>query len=171
MSPAAGDELHRLAADVVGRLRGRGETLATAESCTGGMIAAALTAVPGASEVIWGGGVVYTEAAKVALAGLEPEVLRRHGTVSDDTTRALAAGIRVRAGSDHGLAVTGWAGPTAAEGGRVGDVYGAVSGGAAERSAAWQLSGDRSAIRLQAACAALALLHHHLGGPQDDDDE
>ena len=162
MSPAASDDLRRLAEQVAARLSANGETLATAESCTGGMIAATLTDIPGASAVFWGGGVVYADEAKIVLAGIEPEVLRRHGPVSAPTTEALARAIRRRAGSTYGLAVTGWAGPAAGEGGKVGEVHGAFSRSGGGRACAWRFLGDRSAIRIQAAVATLALLREHL---------
>lgn len=93
-------------------LRQRGETLAVAESMTGGLIQARLTGVAGASEVFQGGGVVYSASAKRVLAGVDPEFLRAEGTVSEATTRALAEGIAQRLGTTWGLAITGNAGPT-----------------------------------------------------------
>lgn len=96
---------------VLDLLAGKGETLALAESMTGGLIAARLTAIPGASRVLKGGAVVYTAEAKTALAGLDSAFLRDHGTVSEATTRALAEAIRAKLGATWGLAVTGNAGP------------------------------------------------------------
>jgi PncC family amidohydrolase len=163
-------ELPLLARRVVSALRAAGETLATAESCTGGMIAALLTTVPGASNVFWGGCVVYNEEAKIVLTDLDPELLRRHGPVSAPTTEALAAHVRRRARSTYGLAVTGWAGPTADDG-AVGEVHGALSHRDGVLARAWHFDGDRDAIRRQAAAATLSLLREHLeskhGGAHD----
>ncbi len=89
----------------------KGETLALAESMTGGLIAARLTAIPGASRVLQGSAVVYAAQAKERLAGLDAAFLAEHGTVSEATTRALAEAIRARLGATWGLAVTGNAGP------------------------------------------------------------
>lgn len=171
MSSGADERLRSLAPELIARLRDEGATLATAESCSGGLIAGALTGVPGASDVFWGGGVVYTSEAKLILTGLEPDVLELHGMVSARTSEALAAAIRTRSGATYGLAVTGWAGPTADDGGLVGEVHAALShaGGGTARS--WRFDGDRDAIRAQAAAAALAILQEHLDAPQDGDHE
>jgi PncC family amidohydrolase len=165
------DDLDRLAERVAGRLRAAGGTLALAESCTGGLVAAALTAVPGASDFLWGAAVVYSEDAKLVLAGIEAGVLEQHGPVSRTTSEALAAAMRRRAGATYGLAVTGWAGPTAGPGGTVGEAHGCLShaGGAITRT--WRICGDREAVRVGAAAATLALLQQHLDGAQDGDDE
>jgi PncC family amidohydrolase len=171
VSTAAIDDVRRIAEEVAALLLAGGETLATAESCTGGVIVAALTAVPGASNFLWGGGVVYSEDAKIGLAGVEAEVLRQHGPVSAPTTAALAVGMRRRAGTTYGLAVTGWAGPTAAVDGEVGDVYGAVSYPEGVDAGAWRFDGDRTAVRTGAATAALDLLRRHLAGAQDGADD
>jgi PncC family amidohydrolase len=152
----------------VGRLlRQRRETLALAESCTGGLIAATLTAVPGASEYLWGGAVVYTAASKRALAGLDAATLERHGTVSAATSEALAAAIRRLSGASYGLAVTGWAGPDTDAGGSVGTVFAALDDGGEIIERRWQLPGDRRQVRDAAATRALALLRAHLQAKQD----
>ena len=99
-------------ADVVGQLlRERGETVATAESCTAGRIAAELTASAGASDYFLGGAIVYANAEKVRQCGVSESVLAEQGAVSEAVARALAEGIRDRSGSSWGLAVTGIAGP------------------------------------------------------------
>lgn len=170
MSASAGERLRSLARALIPRLRDEGATLATAESCTGGLVAAALTDVPGASDAFWGGTVVYTKAAKLTLAELEPGVLQQHGTVSAQTSEALADAVRRRSGATYGLAVTGWAGPTAEDGGRVGDVYAALAHAGGRRSRAWSFDGDREAIRAQAAAAALAILQEGLDEAQDGAD-
>lgn len=87
-------------------------SLATAESCTGGRIAAFLTAVPGVSEVYWGGWVTYAPEAKRSLLGVKRSLLAPHRIVSESCARALAEGARAAAKSDFALGITGWAGPT-----------------------------------------------------------
>ena len=96
---------------VLDLLTARNESLALAESMTGGLLAARLTAVPGASRALKGGGVVYSAEAKTALAGLDPAFIREHGTVSEAVTRSLAEGMRAKLGATWALAVTGNAGP------------------------------------------------------------
>ncbi|MEA2148240.1 MAG: nicotinamide-nucleotide amidase, partial [Solirubrobacteraceae bacterium] len=92
-------------------LRAAAETIAVAESCTGGLLAARLTERPGSSEVFHGGLVVYSNAAKVALAGVDPGLIEAHGAVSQEVAEALAGGARARLGADVGVGVTGIAGP------------------------------------------------------------
>jgi len=171
LSGAVGADLRRMAVEVIERLLDADATVAVAESCTGGLIAAALTTVPGASRVLWGGAVVYSEAAKIVLTAVEPEVLEQHGTVSAATSVALAAALRLRADSTYGIAVTGWAGPTADEGGTVGEVHGALSTARGTSSASWHFDGDRDPVREQAAYAVLSLLRGHLAAAQDGADE
>ena len=100
-----------LEAVVVRRLTERNQRLATAESCTGGLIGNRLTNVPGASVVYWGGVISYANEAKIDLLGVRPETLAAHGAVSEATAREMAEGVRRRAGADYALAVTGIAGP------------------------------------------------------------
>lgn len=145
------------------RLRDRGERLAVAESCTGGLLAARVTAVSGASDWLWGGIVAYTVDAKVRLAGLERDWLEAHGTVDADTTRALARRVRRRSGAAWGLAVTGWAGPgggTAED--PVGTVYVAVDG-PVSRLARLGFEGDRETVRAAAVDGALELALEAVG--------
>lgn len=93
-------------------LRGRRQTLAVAESCTGGLIASRVTDVPGASEYFREGLVVYSNAAKQRLLGVPAELLAAHGAVSEPVARTMAENVRARAGADFGLATTGIAGPS-----------------------------------------------------------
>jgi nicotinamide-nucleotide amidase len=88
-----------------------GRTLAVAESCTGGLLAARLTERPGSSEYFAGGLVVYSDAAKIALAGVDPDLIERHGAVSTEVARALARGASDRFETDFGVGITGIAGP------------------------------------------------------------
>jgi len=92
-------------------LRGKAQTLATAESCTGGLLAARLTEKAGASDYVKGGIVVYSNDAKIAQAGVPAELIERHGAVSAEVAQALATGARAKLGTDVGVGVTGVAGP------------------------------------------------------------
>jgi nicotinamide-nucleotide amidase len=96
--------------EVIARLLA-GRTIATAESCTGGLMAGRLTDLPGSSAYVLGGLVVYSNEAKVALAGVPEELIVAHGAVSPEVARALAAGARDRLGADYGIGITGIAGP------------------------------------------------------------
>jgi nicotinamide-nucleotide amidase len=141
-----------------------GGTLATAESCTGGLIAQQLTGVSGASSFFIGGAVSYSEKMKVAWAGVSSEVLARHTAVSRETAIAMAEGVRVAVGTTHGISVTGYAGPT---GGTpedpVGTVYCALaSEGRPTVSGRYSITGDRDRVRLFAANYALELLRQRL---------
>lgn len=146
-----------LAAELVNALSLTGESVALAESCTGGAVLAALTAVPGASACIWGGCVVYADGAKNDLVGVPANLIAATGAVSESVTRELAARIRRLGGTTYGAAVTGWAGPEhGAE--PVGTVYVAVADadGCECRRAVYD--GDRSSVRDQAVDAVLAAL-------------
>jgi len=100
-----------LAHHVLAAARARGFTLATAESCTGGLIAGALTEIPGSSDVVDRGFVTYSNAAKTALLGVPDALIGRAGAVSEEVARAMAEGARARAGAGLAIAVTGIAGP------------------------------------------------------------
>src|SRR5688572_16713046 len=114
------------AAEVVAALQARGETLAVAESLTGGLLAATLVDVPGASRVFRGGFVAYATELKATLAGVSPELLAEHGPVHPDVAVQLAAGARSRCAADWGLGTTGVAGPDPQDGVPVGTVFVAV---------------------------------------------
>ncbi len=162
MSHPTLDNFLRLAEMVGGTLLRKHETVATAESCTAGLVSAALTQVPGASDFFWGGIVVYAADAKIDLAGLDPELLAQYGTVSLATTEALAAAIRDRSMATYGVAVTGWAGPLTGPGEVVGRIFGAVADRHAVVSRRWQFDGDRDTIRVAAVAAVLNLLRQEL---------
>ncbi len=148
-------------ASVVKALRARGETLAVAESLTGGLLAAAMVGVPGASKVFRGGLVVYATDLKHKLAGVDAGLLASLGPVDASVAAQLAAGARERCEATWGLATTGVAGPDPQDGKPVGMVFVAVSG---PTSAVEQLSlsGDRPGIRRAAVAAALGLLARQL---------
>lgn len=139
-------------------------TVALAESCTGGLIASQLTAIPGSSGFLIGGAVVYSERMKTAWAGVPTELLERHGAVSRPVVVAMAEGIRAACGTTFGLSVTGFAGPA---GGTpeepVGTVYCALAvAGGPTRCERLSIPGDRDLVRLFAASATLELLREHL---------
>ena len=167
MTHPTSDDLLHLAEMVSGMLLRKNETVATAESCTAGLVSATLTCVPGASDFFWGGIVVYSAGAKVELAGLDPGLLERDGTVSLATTKALATAIRDRSMATYGVAVTGWAGPLADDDEVVGCVFGAVADRHAVVSRRWQFDGDRNTIRLSAVTAILSLLRQQLVESED----
>jgi nicotinamide-nucleotide amidase len=149
------------AAGVLATLIGRGQTLAVAESLTGGLLAATLVEVPGASAAFRGGLVVYATDLKHALAGVPQELLDARGPVDPDVALALAAGARERCRADWALATTGVAGPDPQGGAPVGTVYVACHGvtGVVRRL---RLDGDRAAVRLGTVTAALDLLGEQL---------
>jgi nicotinamide-nucleotide amidase len=124
---------------VVGRiLTERGETVATAESCTGGLLASRITDVPGSSAYFMGGAVCYTAAAKTDLAGVDPALIAEHGEVSEEVAIALARGARKRFGTTYGIGVTGIAGPGGGtEAKPVGTVHIAVAGASSHKH--WKL--------------------------------
>jgi nicotinamide-nucleotide amidase len=141
-------------------LRARGRMCATAESCTGGLIAALLTAVPGSSDVVDRGFVTYSNAAKTAMLGVPEAVLAAHGAVSAETAEAMAAGALARSLAQVAVAVTGVAGPgggTAAK--PVGLVFLAVAGPAGARVVERRFGPlSRDAIRERTMVEALKLL-------------
>ncbi|MFG1185882.1 CinA family protein [Xanthobacter aminoxidans] len=105
------EETYARAVAVLDAFRARGWTLATAESCTGGLVAGALTEVPGSSDVVDRGFVTYSNAAKMAMIGVPEATLAAHGAVSEETARAMAEGALKAAGVDAAVAITGVAGP------------------------------------------------------------
>jgi nicotinamide-nucleotide amidase len=107
--------VRRLARRILDLGRIRGATVATAESCTGGMLGAALTDLPGSSDIYAGGFVTYSNSLKRDLLGVPDDLLARHGAVSEPVAAAMAAGARDRTGATHALAITGIAGPGGSE--------------------------------------------------------
>jgi nicotinamide-nucleotide amidase len=106
-----GKEIMDLAIDVLSACRERGELIATAESCTGGLVAGALTAIPGASDVFERGFVTYSNASKSEMLGVPVWLIERHGGVSEDVARAMAGGALTHSHANLAVAVTGIAGP------------------------------------------------------------
>ncbi|WP_203591255.1 CinA family protein [Streptomyces sp. SID13031] len=151
------EEAREVLLGLVARLKARGETLATAESLTGGLVGAALTDVPGVSAVYRGGVVVYATDLKATLAGVPADLLADVGPVHPDTAVALATGVRERLGATYGLATTGVAGPDPQAGIEVGTVYVAAAGPGAVRVRKLALKGDRAEVRQGSVRAVLAL--------------
>jgi len=148
--------------------RERGLTLATAESCTGGMVAERLTSIPGASAVFVGGIVAYADEVKARELGVPADVLERHGAVSGETAAAMAEGARVRLGADVAVAVTGIAGPDGGSADKpVGLVYLHGEGPDGARSVDFVFPGDRESIRRRAAVTALHLVRRLLAQSRD----
>jgi nicotinamide-nucleotide amidase len=147
-----------VAADLVARLTSSGRTVAVAESLTGGLVAAALTGVAGASAVVRGGVLAYATDLKAQVLGVDEALLARVGAVDADVAEQMARGVRSLMGATYGLATTGVAGPDQADGKAVGTVYVAVAGPVAARVRALSLSGDRGEVRAQSVLAVLALL-------------
>ena len=149
---------------VVRLLKQRNETLAVAESCTGGLIANKITNVSGASEVFLAGYVTYANAAKSDVLGIDPKLIDKHGAVNEAIARAMADGARARAASKYGLATTGIAGPTGGlEDKPVGTVYIALASGDSETVARkFFFPTDRETFKQLAAQAALDLLRRRL---------
>jgi len=143
---------------VLDRLQARGESLALAESMTGGLLASRLTAIPGASRVFLGGATVYTAGAKAVLLGLDAEWLRSVGTVSEACATGLAQAVRTRLGATWGLGICGNAGPGAEGGAPIGMVFIALAGPAGTTVRTPVLAGDRADIQLRCAAQALDLL-------------
>ncbi|HET9300377.1 MAG TPA: competence/damage-inducible protein A [Candidatus Polarisedimenticolaceae bacterium] len=140
-----------------------GQTLAVAESCTAGLLAAAVTAVPGSSAWFRGGVAVYADDLKTTLAGVPEDLLRRHGAVSAPVAEALASGVRTRLGAHWGLGITGIAGPGGGSTDKpVGLVFVALSGPAVEKVRRLHLPGDRELVRRRAVAVALDLLRRAL---------
>jgi nicotinamide-nucleotide amidase len=162
----AGDPLVGLAERLQGVCLGRGMTVAVAESCTGGLVADAITDIAGSSGYFAGGVVSYSNAAKEQLLGVPGAILAAHGAVSAQVARAMAEGVRDRLGTSMGASVTGIAGPdggTAAK--PVGLTYVAVADaqGVDVRRHLW--SGDRAANKVSSAAAVLELLLERVEAP------
>ncbi|HEY0644098.1 MAG TPA: CinA family protein [Nocardioides sp.] len=152
-----------VAARVLASLAGRGETLATAESLTGGMLSALLTDVPGASRSFVGGVVSYATRVKISLLDVPASVVREHGVVSEECAVAMAQGVRARLDATWGLATTGVAGPDQQEGKAAGTVWIAVAGPSGAVADRLALEGDRLAIRRATCEAVLTALDSRLG--------
>ncbi|MFJ3985093.1 CinA family protein [Streptomyces fungicidicus] len=162
------------AAEVVRLLTVNGGTLAVAESLTGGLVAAEITSVPGASKVFRGSVTAYATALKRELLAVDATLLAERGAVDPQVAAQMAAGVRKALGADWGIATTGVAGPDPQDGQAVGTVFVAVDGPlrADARSARGgkvahlRLNGDRAEIRMESVRSVLALLLTELAGEQ-----
>ncbi|MEV4757599.1 CinA family protein [Micromonospora sp. NPDC049559] len=153
-----GEQLGSPAAAVVHALSERGETLATVESLTGGLVAGTIVDIAGVSSVFQGGLVVYATELKASLAGVPEDLLAARGPVDPDVAIALAEGGRERCRADWCLATTGVAGPEPQGGKPVGLVFVAVAGPTGSEVRRAEFSGGREAVRTGAALAALRLV-------------
>ena len=150
---------------VVALLRERGQRIGLAESCTGGLLAARLTGVPGASLVLERGFVTYANRAKVEALGIDPALLERHGAVSEEVAAAMAAGARRAADADVGVGITGIAGPDGGTAEKpVGLVYVAIDGAAGSRVRRAVFPGARDRVRHQATQVALEMVRRGILG-------
>lgn len=145
------------AAALLDVLRAAGLTVGCAESLTGGLLAATVVGVPGASEVLRGGVVAYAADVKASVLGVDANLLARHGTVHPDVALQMAVGARRVLGCDLALATTGVAGPGPSEGHPAGTVFIACVSDARQEVRSLRLDGDRAEIRRQSVAAALDL--------------
>ncbi len=154
-----------LAAEVLTRLRTLGLSLATAESCTGGGVGEALTAIPGSSDTYRGGIISYTNEIKQKLLGVPRDVLQTHGAVSAPVAEAMALGAAKALEADVAVSTTGLAGPGGDDKGNpVGTVYIACAFRGQVRSRVFHFPGDREEVRRAAVEQALKWLVHHIDG-------
>jgi nicotinamide-nucleotide amidase len=153
---------------VLALCRARGWSLATAESCTGGMVAERITSVAGASDAFAGSVVTYSNSSKHQLLGVSDDLLERHGAVSAEVAAAMATGARMRIGADVAVAVTGIAGPGGGTPDKpVGLVYLHAASPDGERARELNLPGEREQIRRRSTVAVLHLLRTHLTQNRD----
>ncbi len=154
------DSVSEIAADVHRIFTERKLRLSVAESCTGGLISQALTALPGASGFFDTGIVCYAISSKLRVLGLDAGLLGKHGAISGEAALAMAEGVRGISGTDYALAITGNLGPEPMEGKPVGHVHMAVAAEGRTRSAEMTFEGGRGEIRHAAAEAALWVLYN-----------
>jgi nicotinamide-nucleotide amidase len=160
-----GEDDDDLAAVVLDLCRKRGLTIGVAESCTGGLLGARLTAISGSSDVVRGGVIAYHNDVKIELLGVAASTLVEHGAVSEEVARAMATGVRRTARTSIGLAITGVAGPTGGTPAKpVGTVWLASDVDGDVRTALHRMWGDRDEIRQRAAQWTMEMLRHQLEG-------
>jgi nicotinamide-nucleotide amidase len=159
-----------LAKAVVEHLVGAKKILAIAESCTGGLISAAITEIPGASKAFAGGAITYSNEIKAELLGIPECLIAQHGAVSAEVAAAMAAAVAEKFGADYGLASTGFAGPG---GGTEADPVGTVYFGYHSPAGLWacrvQIDGDRATVRERAVEYALNWMRRKLKKYQVED--
>ena len=147
MPPDAHPHPHPLAAELLAALGERGWTVAVAESLTGGLVAATLVGIPGASRTVRGAVVAYATDLKASLLGVDPALLAARGAVDPDVAAAMATGVCAALAADVGLSTTGVAGPDAQDGSAPGTVHVAVAVPSGVRVVSAFLLGDRAAVR------------------------
>ena len=158
-----GEDGADLAAVVLDLCRARDVSIGVAESCTGGMLGARLTAIAGSSETMRGGVIAYDDAVKRSLLGVSPALIREHGAVSEPVVRAMASGLRGVLGVGAALAITGVAGPGGGSADKpVGTVWIALDFRGDVQARRFAMVGDRAEIRHRSAQAALEMLRRHL---------
>ena len=153
---------HQAAGHIIALLTSHEQTVAVAESLTGGLLAAALTGIPGASAAFRGAVVAYATSLKATLLDVPAPVLDARGAVSPEVAAAMAEGVRGRLGATFGAATTGVAGPDAAEGKPVGTVHIAVSAAGTTTVRSLALAGSRDEVRQRTVEEALGLLLQRL---------
>ena len=165
----APDSIEPLVCKAAELLREQHRTLATVESCTGGMVGAALTALAGISDVYLGGFVTYSNMAKQITVGVSPQTLAKHGAVSGQVAREMAGGGRRKLLATHALAITGIAGPDGGtEDKPVGTVWICVEGCAQIECRRFVFPGDRASVRTLATFAALSMLIQQITGRYEE---
>ena len=158
-----GEDGADLAAVVLDLCRARGLSIAVAESCTGGLLGARLTAIPGSSDVVLGGVIAYSNAIKAELLGVSKDDLREHGAVSEPVVRAMATGVRAATEARIGMAITGIAGPGGGTDEKpVGTVWIATDIDGIVEARRTRLIGDRAEVRQRAAQAVLEMVRRRL---------
>jgi nicotinamide-nucleotide amidase len=147
-----------LAAEIIEVLTGRGQTVAVAESVTGGLVAATLTSIPGSSLAFRGGIVAYATNLKAKLLGVREDLLAEHGPVHPEVAAEMAIGVRNRLDATFGLATTGVAGPGPADGKPAGTVFVAVAGPRQAAVSGLEMAGDRQEVRAASVLRIMSML-------------
>ncbi len=157
--PSINPPINPIVEKIANSLSERGETIAFAESCTGGLLSAQFSKWPGVSKIFFGSVVAYANEAKENFLGVARETLRKHGAVSSEVAIEMASGAKLRFGSAWAVSITGIAGPTGGSTEKpVGTVFVGLVGPQLEQSARKQFSGDRQEIQKAAAEYAFELL-------------
>ena len=157
------DELEQLAIHVLDKARAAGKKIGTAESCTGGLVGAALTAISGSSDVVEGAIVSYSNDVKMGRLNVPAQILETHGAVSEECACAMARGAREALGVDVAVSITGIAGPGGAVPGKpVGTVWIGICDGEGAQAQLHTFAGDRQQVRMQAVKESLKLFSAHL---------
>jgi nicotinamide-nucleotide amidase len=159
---AFGIDEQTLPAVLLDLLKEQNATLAVAESLTGGLLEASLTDIPGASAVLRGGVVVYSNDMKTRLLNVPAEILENYSAVSAETAIAMAEGIRALSNADYAISTTGEAGPESQSGAKVGTVFVGIASAKSTFSEELQLTGDRDRIRKRSVLAAINVLRQHV---------